>query len=239
MAESLRQKAHVLSFAFLHSLANKAIDMNSIPVIEQYIRELEQGMDQMREAMAQNDGAIAGLQRQLAALHQQESTLDSQADQLLQLKPPREDLAALVDKKLQELEPQVQGLEQQLTSAKGIHDQYIQVMSNLEAKHKTMQSQLARLSMMDQTASAEERAAHAIHQVTQVMGSDMSFDSVAARIQQRSDTAHARLSQEMGGFAPDPVAAALADASTSNRMAERKARLGLGTTVTELPPPQG
>ncbi len=210
--ETLRQKARVLSLAWLHQIADAAIDTHSIPVVQQHIRDLEQAMSDLREAQAENAGAIASLNRQIGQLQQQEATLNTQADALLQLNPPREDLAGIVEQRLQE-----------------------------EAKHTAMMRQLRTLQSLDTSASAEERAAHALHAVSGALGGTSSIDDITARIQNRSDVAHARLQQEIGGITPqpDPVADALAQSAMQQRLAARKARLGLppsgGTTVTEVP----
>ena len=61
--ENLGQKARVLSLAWLHQITDAAIDAHSIPVVQQYIRDLEKAMSDLREAQATNNGAIAGLNR--------------------------------------------------------------------------------------------------------------------------------------------------------------------------------
>jgi len=239
--ETLRQKARVLSLAWLHQIADAAIDMHSIPVVQQYIRDLEQAIVDLREAQAENAGAIAGLNRQISQLHQQEATLNTQADALLQLNPPREDLAAMVEQRLQEVENNLTPLNNQLEKAQAIHVQYDQAMSALEAKHTTMMRQLQTLQSIDTSASAEDRAAHALHAVNSALGGTSSIDDITARIQSHADVAHARLQQEVGTITPqpDPVADVLAQSAVQQRLAARKARLGLppagGTTVTELP----
>lgn len=237
--ETLRQKARVLSLAWLHQIADAAIDMHSIPVVQQYIRDLEQAIVDLREAQAENAGAIAGLNRQISQLHQQEATLNTQADALLELKPPREDLAAIVEQRLQEVESSLTPLNNQLEKNQAIQAQYEQVMSALEAKHATMMRQLQTLQSLDTSASAEERAAQAIHAVSGALGGTSSIDDITARIQSRSDVAHARLQQEMGTVMPQPdaVAEVLTQSAMQQRLAARKARLGLpppgSTTVTE------
>jgi phage shock protein A len=239
--ETLRQKARVLSLAWLHQVADAAIDMHSIPVVQQYIRDLEQAIVDLREAQAENAGAIAGLNRQISQLHQQEATLNTQADALLQLNPPREDLAATVEQRLQEVESRLTPLNNQLEKTQAIQAQYEQVMSALEAKHATMIRQLQTLQSLDTSASAEERAAHALHSVSSALGGTSSIDDITARIQSHADVAHARLQQEMGAMTPqpDPVADVLAQSAMQQRLAARKARLGLlppgSTIVTEMP----
>lgn len=240
--ETLRQKARVLSLAWLHQVADAAIDTHSIPVVQQHIRDLEQAISDLREAEAQNAGAIAGLNRQISQLHQQEAILNTQADALLQLNPPREDLAATVEQRLEEVENNLTPLNNQLEKAQSIQAQYEQAMSAIEAKHRTMMNQLRTLQSLDASASAEDRAAHALHAVSSALGGTASIDDITSRIQSRSDIAHARLQQEMGGFTPqpDPVADVLAQSAMQQRIAARKARLNLPpgkTNVTELPQP--
>ena len=238
--ETLRQKARVLSLAWLHQIADAAIDTHSIPVVQQHIRDLEQAMSDLREAQAQNAGAIVGLIRQISQLHQQEAMLNTQADALLQLNPPREDLAATVEERLEEVENNLTPLNNQLEKAQAIQAQYEQAMSAIDAKHTTMMRQLSTLQSLDTSASAEDRAAQALHAVSSALGGTASIDDITARIQSRSDVAHARLQQEMGGFTPqaDPVADVLAQSAMQQRIAARKARLSLppgNAIVTELP----
>ena len=238
--ETLRQKARVLSLAWLHQVADAAIDTHSIPVVQQHIRDLEQAMSDLREAQAQNAGAIAGLNRQIGQLHQQEAVLNTQADALLQLNPPREDLASTVEQRLEEVENSLTPLNNQLEKSQAIQAQYEQAMSALDAKHTSMMRQLSTLQSLDTSASAEDRAARALHSVSSALGGTASIDDITARIQSRSDVAHARLQQEMGGFTPqpDPVADVLAQSAMQQRLAARRARLGLPpgqTTVTEVP----
>ena len=239
--ETLRQKARVLSLAWLHQVADAAIDTHSIPVVQQHIRDLEQAISELREAQAQNAGSIAGLNRQISQLHQQESILNTQADALLQLQPPREDLAATVEQRLEEVENNLTPLNNQLEKSQAIQAQYEQAMSALDAKHNSMMNQLRTLQSLDASATAEDRAAHALHAVSSALGGTASIDDITARIQGRSDVAHARLQQEMGAFTPqpDPVADVLAQSAMQQRLAARKARLNLPpgkTNVTELPP---
>jgi len=239
--ETLRQKARVLSLAWLHQIADAAIDTHSIPVVQQHIRDLEQAISELREAQAQNAGSIAGLNRQISQLHQQESVLNTQADALLQLQPPREDLAATVEQRLEEVENNLTPLNNQLEKSQAIQAQYEQAMSALDAKHNSMMSQLRTLQSLDTSATAEDRAARALHSVSSALGGTASIDDITARIQGRSDVAHARLQQEMGSFTPqpDPVADVLAQSAMQQRLAARKARLNLPpgkTNVTELPP---
>ncbi len=239
--DNLGQKARVLSLAWLHQVADAAIDAHSIPVVQQYIRDLEKAMSDLREAQATNGGALAGLNRRISQLHQQQSTLNTQADALLQLSPPREDLAATVEQRLQVVEGDLTPLNNELEKVRAIQGQYEQAMDALEAKHSTMLRQLQSLQSLDASANAEDRAAQALNSVNNALGSTNSIDNISGRIQGRADVAHARLQQQLNAATPpeDPVADALAQSEMQQRIAARKARLGIapagGTKITEEP----
>src|SRR5439155_18464161 len=149
------------------------------------------------------------------------STLNTQGDALLQFKPPREDLAARVEQRLEEVENELTPLNNQLEKTRAIQAQYDQAMSALDAKHTSMMRQLRTLQSLDTSASAEDRAAHALHSVSSALGGTASIDDITARIQGRADVAHARLQQEVGGFTrqPDPVADVLAQSAMQQRLA--------------------
>src|SRR5258707_12457381 len=106
-----------------------------------------------------------------------------------------------------------------------------------------MMRQLQTLQSLDTSASAEERAAHALHSVSSALGGTSSIDDITARIQSHADVAHARLHQEGGTLTPqpDPVPDVLAQSAVQQRLAARKARLALppaaGTAVNLLPQP--
>jgi phage shock protein A len=113
-------------------------------------------------------------------------------------------------------------------------------MDALEAKHATMIRQLQSLQSLDASANAEDRAAQAMRSVNNALGGTGSIDDISGRIQNRADVAHARLQQELNATTPpeDPVADALAQSEMQQRIAARKARLGIGsggTKVTEEP----
>ena len=160
---------------------------------------------------------------------------------MLQLNPPREDLAATVEQRLQIVEGDLTPLNNELEKVRAIQGQYEQAMNGLEAKHSTMIRQLQSLQSLDASANAEDRAAQALHSVNNALGSTNSIDNIAGRIQGRSDVAHARLQQELNSATPpeDPVADALAQSEMQQRIAARKARLGIGssggTRITEEP----
>jgi phage shock protein A len=236
MADSLSNKARVLGLGFLHNLLDRAIDMNSIPTLQQYGRDLESAVYQLMEAQALNNARISQLQNNIAQLDAQEAILDNQIDRLLQLN--REDLAGQVQARLDALNRQEEPLVQELQTLEGLKGQYNLVLQKLKAKQEAMRSQIAHLQSLEQSADAQLHAADAIKQVNEILGASGSSDNLAARIDAKSRFAHERLQQEMGTLQQDDeVSAVLEQDDIKGRLEERKQRLGLlgPTTVRELP----
>jgi phage shock protein A len=236
MADSLRNKARVLGLGFLHNLLDRAIDMNSIPTLQQYERDLESAVYQLMEAQALNNARVSQLERSIAQLDEQEAVLDNQVDRLLQLN--REDLAGQVQARLDALNRQEEPLVQELQTLEGLRGQYNLALQKLKAKQEAMRNQIAHLQSLEQSASAQLHAADAIKQVNDILGVSGSTDNLTARIDAKSRFAHERLQQEMGSLQQgDEVSAVLEQDEMKRKLAERKQRLGLAgpTTVRELP----
>jgi phage shock protein A len=236
MADSLRNKARVLGLGFLHNLLDQAIDMNSIPTLQQYERDLESAVYQLMEAQALNNARVSQLEKSITQLDAQEAILDNQIDRLLQLN--REDLAGQVQTRLDALNRQEEPLVQELQTLEGLKGQYNLALQKLKAKQEAMRNQIAHLQSLEQSADAQLHAADAIKQVNDILGAPGSSDNLAARIDAKSRFAHERLQQEMGSLQQgDEVSAVLEQDDMKRRLAERKQRLGLAgpTTVTELP----
>ncbi len=236
MADSLSNKARVLGLGFLHNLLDKAIDMNSIPTLQQYERDLESAVYQLMEAQALNNARVSQLEKSIEQLDAQEAILDNQIDRLLQLN--REDLAGQVQTRLDTLNHQEEPLVQELQTLEGLKGQYNLALQKLKAKQEAMRTQIVHLQSLEQSANAQLHAADAIKQVNDILGASGSSDNLAARIDAKSRFAHERLQQEMGTLQQDDeVSAVLEQDDMKRRLAERKQRLGLAgpTTVTELP----
>lgn len=239
MSDSLGNKARVLGLGFLHNLLDRAIDMNSIPTLQQYERDLESAVYQLMEAQALNNARVSQLEKNIAQLNAQEAVLDNQIDRLLQLN--REDLAGQVQTRLDALNHQEEPLVQELQAQQDVRGQYNLALQKLKAKQEAMRNQIAHLQSLEQSANAQLHAADAIKQVNDILGASGSTDNLAARIDARSRYAHERLQQEMGSLQQgDEVAAVLEQDEMKRRLAERKQRLGLAgpTKVQELPPDQ-
>src|SRR5882757_798452 len=73
---SLLDKVQVLISANLHALVDQALRQNSLAVIDQYIRQVEDNLDNLGDAAATVGGEVKSLERKLAEYKQKADKLD-------------------------------------------------------------------------------------------------------------------------------------------------------------------
>jgi len=80
MAQSLFQKVQTLISANLHSMVDKALDSNSVAVLDEYIRQAENNLDDLEDALVTVKGQVKTLQRKYEAFQAEAEALDSDHD---------------------------------------------------------------------------------------------------------------------------------------------------------------
>lgn len=224
---SLFSKIRTAVLANAHELIDKVIDLNSIAAVKQHIRDLENAIDQMEEAAIQAGGHRRTVTRELSQLQSQVKELNRNIDFILTDPDEENDYLALpMEARLQALEEQLATAQENIVTANQVAEALNEALSNVQAQHQQMMTQLARLEAMERAAKAKELAARTIEQVGRVdtTGAIASVDSVAAKVQRRADVAEERFERAMegvtGGFEKD---VALAQAKA--RLEARRRRL--------------
>src|SRR5690242_15807446 len=95
---SLLDKVQTLIKANLHSLVDSALQANSMAVIDQYIRDVDNNLDALEDAAATVGGQVKTLQRKHDDYVKQQQELDHNID--LFLSQGKEDLARAAQSKL-------------------------------------------------------------------------------------------------------------------------------------------
>lgn len=226
---SLFQKARVAALSTAHALLDKIVDMNSIGAVKQYVRDLENALEDLEDAAAIAAGHVRTVQRDAETLRFQIKELNQNIDFILSDNNPANDHLA------KPLEARLIGLEQRLTtkddematgqkSAQALGE----AVSALRARYQNMVEQMQRLEAMDRAARAKESAAQAMRQAGRLAsaGGDVSIDAVADRIQRRADVADAKFERALGDMSSQ-VEKDVVLAQAEARLAQRKARLAL------------
>jgi phage shock protein A len=233
---SLFQKARIAALSAAHSLMDKVVDLNSIGAVKQYVRDLENALEDLEDSSAAAAGHVRTVQRDADQVQSQIKELNQNIDFILSDSKPENDyLATPLEARLIGLEQRATTQNEEITTGQKTAQALAEASSTLRARYQNMVQQVQRLEAMDQATKAKEQAVEAIRQAGQIAstGSDVSIDAVADRIQRRADVADARFERVMGDMS-DNVQKDVVIAQAQARLEARKARLALpGPAKTE------
>src|SRR3989344_1414441 len=201
---SLFGKTRLAVLSVANSLLDKVIDLNSVEAVRQNIRDIEVSRDSLSDSVATARGYVTGVKREVSQLATERDKLNRQIDTLLTDDDSGNDHRAnTLEAKLVGVESLLAMKQEEMTSGQETAHALEQTYSTLQTRLTTMVSQLSRLEAMDRSAKAKEGAATAMRQAAKASttGAEVSVDSVAARIQRRSDVADEKLRSASGDFA--------------------------------------
>jgi phage shock protein A len=230
----LFQKARVAALSTAHALLDKIVDLNSVGAVKQYIRDMENALEDLEDAAATAAGHLRTVQRDLTQLQSQARELNQNIDFIISDNNPANDhLAKPLEARLIVLEQRIRSKDEEIKSGEKTAQALNEAVSTLQTRYHSMVEQLQRLEAMDRAAKAKESAVEAIRNAGRITaaGGTVSVDAIADRIQRRADVADAKFEQvmgEMSGQVEKDVVLAQAEA----RLEQRKARLALPAAST-------
>jgi phage shock protein A len=224
MADLLK-KIQTLISANLHAMVDSALKANSLAVFDQYIREVEDNLENLEDAVATVGGELKTLRRKKADQDRKAAELDRNID--IFLREGKEDLALAAQSKLNSVNRLVENydemIERQETEFQSLQDTRLK----LEAKLTTVKQERDDLKVLLDLARSKELTAKAMKSLDDLVGSgDSDIAEVAESVRARLDQASAR--SEMQAASLDSQMDDLLEKSTlAAQLTERKARLGL------------
>ncbi len=222
---SLLEKVQTLISANLHSLVDRALQSNSIAVVDQYIRQVEDSLEDLEDAVATVGGQLKTLERKYAEFDGKARELDRNIDVLLVEK--REDLAMAAQSKLNSTQRLADSYREQVERQRAEYQKLQDSRLKLEAKLSTIRQEREELRTLLELAKSKVIAQGALDSLDSLVGvgdSDISrvADSIRARLdkaQARSEMAAGRLEAQMDDL--------LDRREIDGQLAERRQRLGL------------
>lgn len=219
MAMSLFDKAQLVVKSKLHALLDKQVDTPE--GYKQLIRDLEVSMADVRAGVDEAVGTGNGYQRQLAAFNSQIVQKQSDIDLLLGDSDPSNDESAVqLQMEVEQLQEQVTTYQELLTSQQAETTALNQALTQLEAKHQQMLTDLNRLTQTQAIAKAKNRASAAVEAAVEATSKAGSVDSIQAKLDHDKDVADARFDRVIGGL-------------QSNQSPEEAARLARAKAALE------
>lgn len=220
---TLLEKVSTLISANLHALVDDALKTNSLAVIDQYIRQVEDQLENLVDAAATVGGELRSIKRRLDAQKQKSSELDKAVDAFLM--EGNENAAAATQSQLNGINELIVTYKAQLTNLDVEYQKLLSAKVKLEARHATMKQQRTELQALLELAKSKEVALKAMKGLDDIMGTgDTDISKIAQSIYARLDKATA--ATEIQANSLDRQIDDLLDRETINaQLAERKAKL--------------
>ena len=222
---SLLKKIQTLISANLHALVDSALKANSLAVFDQYVREVEDNLDNLEDAEATVGGELKTLRRKKTDLDRQAAELDRNID--IFLREGKEDLALAAQSKLNSVTRLLQNYEEMVTRQEAEFKALKDARLKLEAKLTTVKQEREELQALLDLARSKEITVKTMKSLDDLVGSgDADVARVAETIRARLDKASAQ-SEMMAGSLDTQMDEVLESSTLEAQLAERKARLGL------------
>ncbi|RLC67669.1 MAG: hypothetical protein DRI48_01710 [Chloroflexi bacterium] len=222
---TLLEKVSTLISANLHALVDQALKSNSLAVIDQYIRQVENHLADLEDAAATVGGEVKSIKRKLSDLGQKQNELDQAIDAFLM--EGNEETAAAAQSKLNSTVRLIETYQEQATRLQGEYQKLLDAKVKLEARLATMKQQREELQALMELARSKETAVRAMKGLDDLMGSgDTDISRIAHSIYARLDKA--TTAAEMRAASLDEQIDQVLDRSTIDaQLAERRKKLGL------------
>lgn len=225
MAQSLFQKVQTLISANMHAMVDRALDSNSVAVLDEYIRQAEGNLDDLEDALVTVKGQVKTLQRKYETFRAEAEALDADIDRLLSL--GKEDLAVAAQSQYNSKADLAEEYRQQYLNQKREADKLADARMKLETRLRSIKQEREHVLGLLELAKTKEIAAKSMKSLDSLEGvGDSDIARVADKIRARLDRADAevemradRLSNQM-----DDV---LQKDRLTGQLAERRRRLGL------------
>jgi phage shock protein A len=222
---SLLEKVRTLISANLHAIVDAALKSNSIAVVDQYIRQIEDSLEDLEDATATVGGQVKTLRRKLEEYRTKADELDRNID--LFLKDGKDEVAAAAQSKLNSTERLVANYEEQLTRQEKEFEALQDARLKLEAKLTNIRQEREELQALLDLAHSKEITADAISSLDDLAGSgDTDVARIAESIRARLDKATAK-TEMLASSLDAQMDEILERHAIDQQLAERKKRLGI------------
>lgn len=222
---SLLEKVQTLIAANMHALVDEALKKNSLAVIDQYIRQVENNLEDLEDAAATIGGEVKTLKRKNEDFASKSAELDRNID--LMLKEGKEELAVAAQSKLNSTARLADTYKQQFERQQSEYQKLLDAKLKLEAKLTTVKQEREEMQALLDLAKSKEITAKTMQSLDNLMGSgDQDVARMAESIRGRLDKAQAR--SEMQATRLDAQMDDVLERHTlETQLADRKKKLGL------------
>ena len=222
---TLLEKVSTLISANLHALVDQALKANSMAVIDQYIRQVEDSLEDLEDAAATVGGEVKTLRRKLESHEEKSAKLDQAVDAFLV--EGKEEEAAAGQSRLNSTARLVETYEEQITRLEVEYQKLLDAKVKLETRLETMKVQRTELQSLLELAKSKEIVVETMKGLDDLMGAgDSDISGLAESIYKRLDKATAATEIQAADF-DEQMDELLDRKAIDSQLAERKSRLEL------------
>jgi phage shock protein A len=221
---TLLEKVSTLISANLHALVDQALKSNSMAVVDQYIRQVEDQLEDLGDAAATVGGEIKSLKRKLDEHEDKAVQLDKAVDAFLV--EGNEASAVATQSRLNSTNQLVETYKTQSARLEEEYKKLLDAKVKLEARLATMKQQRVELQSLLELAKSKEIVVKSMKGLDDLMGNgDSDISRIAQGIYSRLDKATAAVEMRSTNL-DEQIDRALDREQINSQLAERKQRLG-------------
>jgi phage shock protein A len=221
---TLLERVGTLISANINWIVGQALKANSMAVVDEYIRKVEDNLEALDDAAATVGGEAKTLRRKHDEFQAKADELDANID--LFLKEGKENLALPAQSRHNTVKRLADSYAEQATHQEAELQKLMDAKLKLEAKLTEIKQERVELQAMLDLAKSKELTHKVVEGVGGLAGAEPGIDEIREEVQKRLDRATAQ--GEIDASSLDRQMADVLEKDTLDRqLAERKKRLGI------------
>jgi phage shock protein A len=225
MAQSLFEKINTLITANLHSMVDRALEANSVQVMDEYIRQSERNLDSLEDSVATIGGTVKTLKRKYDEFAAAAEKLDRDIDLLLT--KGKNELAAAAQADYNTKQQLAQEYYEQWQQQEEQYRKMMDMKLKLEAKLTTIKQEREQVKALLELAEAKRVTTRTIKSLDDLAGvGDEDVSRVADAIRARLDREDAKMEMATSRLA-EQIDEAVGYSEVESQLEERRKRLNL------------
>lgn len=220
----LLERVGTLISANLNWLVSQALKANSIAVVDEYIRKVEDNLEALEDAAATVGGEAKTLRRKHAEFKAKADELDRNID--IFLKEGKESLAIAAQSRFNTMARLAENYGEQAKAQEIEYQKLLESKLKLEAKLTEVRQERVELEAMLELAKSKELTHKVVEGVAGVTTAEAGMGDIREAIQKRLDKATA-MGEIDANKLENQMAEVLEQDLLERQLAERKMRLGM------------
>jgi phage shock protein A len=221
---TLLQRVGTLISANINYLVSRALKANSMAVVDEYIRRVEDNLEALEDAAATVGGEAKGLRRKYQELSAQVDQLDQNIDFLLG--QGKTDLARAAQSRYNTMARLAETYQEHAEAQEAEYQQLLDAKLKLEAKLAEVKQERVELQAMLDLAKSKELTHRVVEGVAGTTSAESGIAEMREEINRRLDKATAQSEMDANRL-ENQMAEVLEENALDAQLAERKQRLGL------------